>query len=169
MYMELPVGIETKLIDRKSHVLKLLKNLSHQKQAWVWNDFFTKKLFALGFEQKSRWVCILSRVGNFHYECWSWDVLRKIWVPTLQHCKEFQDIGLDIEDQGHQADYVGVNTQKRMIAPMNSQNVPSLIPSWRMLISIMPRQQQSLPQLLSKSHSTLSKIPLTSTMTSTTP
>ena len=59
MYMELPAGIETKHGDSKSHVLMLPKTFHGQKQArWVWNEFLTNKLFALGFEQSKVDECV---------------------------------------------------------------------------------------------------------------
>ena len=44
MYMELPMGFETKHGSSKSHVLKLLSNLYGQKQAGrVWNQYLVDK------------------------------------------------------------------------------------------------------------------------------
>ena len=42
--------------------------------------------------------------------------------------KELQGVGLDIEDLGHPVDYISVNIQSMMMAPMNSHNMPSFIP-----------------------------------------
>jgi hypothetical protein len=36
--------------------------------------------------------------------------------------KEIQDLGLNIEDQGHLAEYIGVNIKKLKIVPMSSSN-----------------------------------------------
>jgi hypothetical protein len=34
--------------------------------------------------------------------------------------KEIQDLGLNIEDQGHLADYIGVNIEKLSLVPLSS-------------------------------------------------
>ena len=54
------------------------------------------------------------------------------------------------------------------MAPVNLHNVPSFIPSQRTQASLMSKQQQTTSQLLSKSHSMLSKIPLSSAIASIT-
>jgi hypothetical protein len=36
--------------------------------------------------------------------------------------KEIQNLGLNIEDQGHPADYIGVNIKKLKMVPMSSPN-----------------------------------------------
>jgi hypothetical protein len=50
IYMELPQGIQTMHENSKDHVLKLEKNIYHQKQVGcVWNLFLVDKLMSLGF------------------------------------------------------------------------------------------------------------------------
>ena len=52
MYMELPMGIKTKLGNSKSHMLKLLSNLYGQKQAGhLWNQYLVYKLLVIAFTQ----------------------------------------------------------------------------------------------------------------------
>jgi hypothetical protein len=62
MYMELPKGVEMKDGNRKTHVLKLLKNLYGQKQAGrVWNQHLVKGLSKIGFEQSEIDECVFFR------------------------------------------------------------------------------------------------------------
>ncbi|KAL7480291.1 hypothetical protein ACHAW6_005987 [Cyclotella cf. meneghiniana] len=111
MYMELPPGIETKHGNSKDYVLKLLANLYGQKQAGrVWNQYMTDKLRNIGFQQ--------SQVDECVFYCN--DVILIVYMDdglffgshdnTLTLIiKQLKDAGLNVEDQGHPADYVGVN------------------------------------------------------------
>jgi histone deacetylase 1/2 len=59
MYMELPKGVEMADGSRKTHVLKLLKNLYGQKQAGrVWNLHLIKGLSKIGFRQSEIDECV---------------------------------------------------------------------------------------------------------------
>jgi hypothetical protein len=114
IYMELPQGIQTKHGNSKEHVLKLERNIYGQKQAGrVWNSFLVEKLTSIGFTMSLIDDCIF-----FHG-----DVVFMVYVDDgifigsndsqLQEViKEIQNLGLNIEDQGHPADYVGVNIKK---------------------------------------------------------
>eukprot|EP00804_Cyclotella_cryptica_P016936 CCRYP_001886-RA/>CCRYP_001886-RA protein AED:0.34 eAED:0.34 QI:0/0/0/1/1/1/2/0/128 len=94
--MELPPGIETQHGNSKDYVLKLLRNLYGQKQAGrVWNQYMlVDKLCEIGMYVDE---------GLFFG---SDDDMLSLIIKRL--C----DSGLNIEDQGHQADYVGVNIKK---------------------------------------------------------
>jgi hypothetical protein len=114
IYMELPQGIQTKHGNSKEHVLKLEKNIYGQKQAGrVWNSFLVDKLTSIGFTTLLIDDCIF-----FHG-----DIIFMVYLDDgiflggddsqLQEViKEIQKLGLNIEDQGHPADYVGVNIKK---------------------------------------------------------
>ncbi len=114
IYMELPQGIQTAHGNSKGHVLKLEKNIYGQKQAGrVWNSFLMDKLLSIGFTTSLVDDCMFYRN----------DVIFMVYVDDgiflgdddlkLQEAiKDIQDIGLNIEDQGHPADYVGVNIKK---------------------------------------------------------
>jgi hypothetical protein len=114
IYMELPQGIQTAHGNSKDHVLKLEKNIYGQKQAGrVWNSFLVDKLMSLGFTPSLIDDCVFFRD----------DIIFMVYVDDgiflgnddskLQDAiKEIQDSGLNIEDQGHPADYVGVNIKK---------------------------------------------------------
>ncbi len=112
--MELPQGIETATGNSKDHVLKLLKNIYGQKQAGrVWNSYLVEKLASIDFHPSLIDDCVL----------YCSDVIFMVYVDDgifvgnndtqLQDIiKEVQGLGLNIEDQGHPADYVGVNINK---------------------------------------------------------
>jgi hypothetical protein len=114
IYMELPQGIQTMHGNSKDHVLKLEKNIYGQKQAGcVWNSFLVEKLLSIGFTTSliDDWVFFRD------------DIIFMVYVDDgiflgnddLKHqeaIRDIQDLGLNIEDQGHPADYVGVNIKK---------------------------------------------------------
>jgi hypothetical protein len=95
-------------------VLKLEKNIYGQKQAGrVWNSYLVDKLTSLGFTPSLIDDCVFFRD----------DIIFMVYVDDgiflgnedskLQDAiKEIQNSGLNIEDQGHPADYVGVNIKK---------------------------------------------------------
>jgi hypothetical protein len=112
--MELPQGIKTATGNSKDHVLKLLKNIYGQKQAGrVWNSFLVDKLTSLSYTSLLIDDCVSFRD----------DIIYMVYVDDgifpdnddaqlLQAIKEIQGLGLNIEDQGHPADYVGVSIKK---------------------------------------------------------
>ncbi len=114
IYMELPQGIQTAHGNSKDHMLKLEKNIYGQKQAsCVWNSFLMDKLLSIGFTTSLVDDCVFYRD----------DVIFMVYVDDCiflgdddsklqQAIKDIQDIGLNIENQGHPADYVGVNIKK---------------------------------------------------------
>ncbi len=114
IYMELPQGIKTATGNSKDHVLKLLKNIYGQKQAGrVSNSFLVDKLTSLGYTSSLIDDCVFSRS----------DIIFMVYLDDgiflgddgallLQAIKEIQGLGLNIEDQGHPVDYVGVSIKK---------------------------------------------------------
>jgi hypothetical protein len=114
IYMELPQGIQTAHGNTKDHVLKLEKNIYGQKQAGcVWNSFLVDKLLSIGFTTSLIDDCVFYRD----------DVIFMVYVDDSiflgdddsklqQAIKDIQDIELNIEDQGHPADYIGANIKK---------------------------------------------------------
>ena len=111
-------------------------------------------------------MCVLLWVWNFHCVCWWWDVSRKVYIPTLQHCE-----GTSICWFGHwqKANCVNINTQKHddgsfeliQCALINSIT-DDVCHSY---VKAIPKPKQ----LLSKSHSTPPKtlLPLTMTLIAT--
>jgi hypothetical protein len=114
IYMELPQGIMTAHGNFKDHVLKLEKNIYGQKQTGcVWNFFLMDKLMSIGFTPSLIDDCVFFQD----------DILFMVYVDDgiflgnddlkLQDAiRDIQDVGLNTEDQGHPADYVGVNIKK---------------------------------------------------------
>jgi hypothetical protein len=114
IYMELPQGIQTAHENSKDHTLKLEKNIYGQKQAGrVWNSFLVDKLLSIGFTTSLIDDCMFFRD----------DIIFMVYVDNgiflgnndvkLQEAiKDIQDLGLNIEDQGHPADYISVNIKK---------------------------------------------------------
>jgi hypothetical protein len=114
IYMELPQEIKTATGNSKENALKLLKNIYGQKQARrVWNSFLVDKLTSLGYAS--------SLIDDCVFFCG--DIIFMVYVDDgifmgnddaqlLQAIKANQGLGLNIEDQGHPADYVGVSIKK---------------------------------------------------------
>jgi hypothetical protein len=110
----MPQGIQVATGNSKDHVLKLLKNLYGQKQAGrVWNSFLVDKLTLLGFSPSSINDCVFFR-GDIIFMVYVDDgiFLGNDDAELQQAIKEIQALGLNIEDQGHPADYAGVNIKK---------------------------------------------------------
>jgi hypothetical protein len=114
IYMELPQGIQTATVNSKDHVFQLIKNIYGQKEAGcMWNEYLVDKLDSIGFKPS------LIDSSVFYRD----DVIFIVYMDDgiflgnddtqLQDAiKELQGLGLNIEDQGHPADYVGVNISK---------------------------------------------------------
>jgi hypothetical protein len=114
IYMELPQGIQTKHGNSKEHVLKLEKNIYGQKQAGrVWNSFLMDKLMSIRFTTMLIDDCVFFRGDNIFMVYVDDGIFLGSNDLQLQEViKEIQNLGLNIEDQGHPADYVGVNVKK---------------------------------------------------------
>lgn len=114
LYLEIPHGIDITQDNTKDYALQLLTNIYGQKQEErVWNQFLVKTLESIRFTQSQ----IDERV--FYRD----DIIFIVYVDDgifLENSddqisyviKELLDIGLQIEDQHHPANYVGVNIKK---------------------------------------------------------
>jgi hypothetical protein len=114
IYIELPQGIQTKHGNSKEHVLKLEKNIYGQKQAGhVWNSFLVDKLTSIEFTTSLIDDCIFFR-GDIIFMVYVDDgiFLGSDDSQLQEVIKEIQNLGFNIEDQDHLADYVGVNIKK---------------------------------------------------------
>jgi hypothetical protein len=126
IYVELSQGIETAKGNSEDYVLKLLMNIYGQKQAGhVWNKYLVEEMNLIGFKQSLIDDCV------FYHG----DIIFMVYVDDgifigsndtqLQDViKKLQDLYLKIEDQGHPADYVGVNISKIKYNCMNSCREP---------------------------------------------
>jgi hypothetical protein len=114
IYMGLPQGIQTKHGNSKDHILKLEKNIYDQKQAGhVWNSFLVDKLTSIGFKMSLTDDCVFFRDDIIFMVYADEGIFLGSDNSQLQEViKEIQDLGLNIEDQGHPTDYVGVNIKK---------------------------------------------------------
>jgi hypothetical protein len=118
IYMELPQGIKTATGNSNDRVLKLLKNITGQKQAGrVWNSYLVVKLTSLGYTSLLIDDCVFFR-GDIIFMVYVDDgiFLGNDDVQLLQETKEIQGLGLNIEDQGHPADYVGASINTKPMA-----------------------------------------------------
>jgi hypothetical protein len=114
IYMELPQGIQTKHGISREPVLKLEKNIYGQKQAGrMWNSFLVDKLTSIGFTTSLIDDCVFFQ-GDVVFMVYMVDgiFLGSNDLQLQEVIKEIQNPGLNIEDQGHPADYVGVNIKK---------------------------------------------------------
>jgi hypothetical protein len=114
IYMELPQGIQTKHGNSKEHILKLEKNIYVQKQAGCMrNSFLVDKLTPIGFTTPLIDDCVFFR-GDIIFMVYMDDgIFLGSEDSQLQEViKEIQNLGLNIEDQVHPADYVVVNIRK---------------------------------------------------------
>jgi hypothetical protein len=114
IYMELLQGIKTATGNSNNHVLKLLKNLYGQKQAGRgWNSFLVDKLTSLGYTSLLIDDCVIF-CSDYVFMVYMDDsiFLGNEDAQLQQAIKKIQDLGLNIEDQGHPADYVGVSIKK---------------------------------------------------------
>jgi hypothetical protein len=94
--------------------LKLEKNIYSQKQAGrMWNSFLVGKLMSIGFTTSLIDDCVFFHSDVIFMVYMDNDIFLGSNDLQLQEViKEIQNLGLNIEDQGHPADYVGVNIKK---------------------------------------------------------
>jgi hypothetical protein len=94
--------------------LKLEENIYGQKQAGcMWNSFLVDKLTSIGFTTSLIDDCIFLR-GDIIFMVYVDDgiFLGSNNLQLQKVIKEIQNLGINIEDQGHPADYVGVIIKK---------------------------------------------------------
>ena len=106
MYMEL------QRVDRKTHVLKLKKNLYDQKQAGrVWNEYLGKGLRKSGFKQSKVDPCIFYRDNLLFFFYVDDGVFVGLNEDEIKVTVEQLQKNFDLEYQGDLSDYLGVNFQ----------------------------------------------------------
>ena len=112
--MELKQGIKTKHGNSKGCVLKLPMNLYGQKQAGgLWSQDMVKKLQEIRYVQSLVDECTFYHDDNIFIIYTNEDMFFGNSDDMLMHIIQYmKNNGLNIEDQGHSADYVGVNIKK---------------------------------------------------------
>ncbi|KAL7474003.1 hypothetical protein ACHAW6_000506, partial [Cyclotella cf. meneghiniana] len=108
---EIPYGIETTTGNTRDYVLQLLANIYGQKQAGrVWNQFLVQKLESIGFTQSKIDKCVFYREDVIFIVYFDDGIfLGQSDDQLTRIIKELTELGLEVEDQGHPNDYVGVN------------------------------------------------------------
>ena len=114
LYMEIPQGFDYNG-KRKTHVLRLLKNIYGQKQAGrVWNQFLHQGLTELGFVQSKIDECVYYR-GSTIFLCYVDDAV--LLSPDSNEIDSFfnemKGLGYDITDEGEIDNYLGVKVERR--------------------------------------------------------
>ena len=114
MFMQLPHGIVTKHGDAKDHVLKLVNNLYGQKQAGrVWNHYLVMHLLKIGFIQSKIDECVFYRKMVIFIVYVDDGIFAAIVESDIYEAMaDLANAGLDLEDQGSPADYIGVNINR---------------------------------------------------------
>jgi hypothetical protein len=114
IYMQIPQGIETAKEKSRDMILKLLKNIYGQKQAgWVWSSYRVQKLDTISFYPSQIDDCVFFR-NNVIFIVYVDDgiFIGNNDTQLQAIIREIQALGLNIEGQGHPADYDGVSIKK---------------------------------------------------------
>jgi hypothetical protein len=109
--MELPKGIEMADGSRKTHVLKLLKNLHGQKQAGrVWNQHLVRGLIKIGFEQSEIDECVFYRSKTIFVVYVDDGIFAGPDSKEIdQAIDDLRSAGFDVEDKGNIKDYLKIH------------------------------------------------------------
>ncbi|KAL7483759.1 hypothetical protein ACHAW6_009397 [Cyclotella cf. meneghiniana] len=113
MYVELPSDIKKKYENSMDYV-QLLANLFGQKQAGrVWNQYMVDKLKEVRFQQALIFECVFYRDEVIFIVYLDDRLFFGSDTNTLMLIiKQLRESGINIKDQGHRADYVGVNIRR---------------------------------------------------------
>ena len=117
LYMKLPQGYERNGITRKTHALKLLRNVYGQKQAGrVWNKFMDQGMCEVGFTPSQFDPCLYYR-GSVAFLVYIDDCI--VFAPTDkaidQVVKDLRACSrrFTVDDQGDVGDFLGIQVQKQ--------------------------------------------------------
>ena len=117
LYMRLPQGYNRKGITRKTHALKLLRNVYGQKQAGrVWNKFMDQGMREIGFKLSKFDPCLYYR-GPVIFLVYIDDCI--VFGPSNQAIDQVvTDLRacsrqFTVDDQGNVGDFLGIQVQKR--------------------------------------------------------
>jgi hypothetical protein len=113
LYMKIPKGFEIEGHTRKTHVVKLIKNLYGQRQAGrIWNNHLHENLVNKGWKQSQADECLYYK-GTVLFVVYVDDGILasinktdiEIEIKILQEC-------FKISVEGNLSDYVGVNIER---------------------------------------------------------
>ena len=110
--MEIPKGFKYRH-SRKTHCLRLKKNLYGQRQASkVWVDFLHQGLIKIGFKQSKIDECVYYR-GNTIFLCYVDDTI--LISPDDSDIDktiaQLRDLKYDLSDEGEIDDFLGVKVE----------------------------------------------------------
>jgi hypothetical protein len=112
LYMEVPRGFEFDG-SRKTHCLRIIKNIYGQKQAGrVWNKYLHKGLIKMGFQQSSNDECVYFR-GSTIFFCYVDDsvLIDPVKSEIDKVIQELRDLNYQLTDEGNIDDYLGVKIE----------------------------------------------------------
>ena len=117
LYMRLPQGYKRNGITRKTHALKLLRNIYGQKQAGrVWNKYMDHGMREIGFKPSQFDPCLYYR-GSVVFLVYIDDCI--VFGPSDQSIDQVvQDLRacsrqFTVDDQGDVGDFLGIQVQKQ--------------------------------------------------------
>jgi hypothetical protein len=113
MFMEVPRGFEFEG-SRKTHCLRILKNIYGSKQAGrVWNKHLHKGLITLGFTQSNVDECVYYRNSTIFF-CYVDDsvLIDPVASEIDRAIDELRALKYDITDEGEIDDYLGVKIER---------------------------------------------------------
>ena len=119
--MNLLKGIETKIGDEKTEILKLINNLYKKIQVErIWDTYFTDKLLTIRFKKSDIDECILF----WGLTVFAYYVDNSIFSGTCneennQAIQDVKKIWLDIRDKGYIVDYLRVNVDNLPYGQIN--------------------------------------------------
>ena len=117
LYMRLPQGYKHNGITRKTHVLKLLRNVYGQKQAGrVWNKLMDQGMWEIGFKPSKFDPCLYYR-GSIVFLVYIDNCI--VFGPTNNSIEQVvadlcaSSRQFTVDDQGDVGDFLGIQVQKQ--------------------------------------------------------
>ena len=110
LYMEFPKGISMKGYDRKTHVLKIHKNIYGQEQAGkVWHDYLINKQKQIDFTQCEWEECLLIRNSTLYILYIDDSIIIDPNEEDILKCiEEIRNTGLKLTNEGPVKEFLGI-------------------------------------------------------------